>query len=507
MEIKISQTITYRNTKNIAINRYKIFYKGRGFWIDMADFEGHPDIMTVLEDKLILKEPVDHYYLVEKKSSQKGIFLALMPNLKKGIPIAEEPAITYETSDTKNTGIESFDFYNLEDIISKNLFIPERPEPESEIGGIKKPEIKTTPQSEKVQFINKMLDLAIQQRITDKSKEKIVELIGKEIDQSALSVDILNRIEKLEAAVGSEKIEFKPEKEDRLPHSPASTNDFLKQFKYMDGAGFKELVHDTNLEDFTPNDILNKVKSHPAFIKEYFGHYVSDFVSIHKRLWGKTKELIDRFEKTGVSFYEKSKKHPFENEKDYTEFSKEFKKNYRFGTGNEYTSFESLIKDVLSQEKFKHKVGFQNVVFLPDQKRFNLRAEFFTWVPSIRNGLNFIFDGIKDHGNLDGDMNFNSENKSIEIECSKSEDMKYVLISIFDKDTIPQKDKSLVIKSLRESKARKTDFKSLCNWYVESDFDEGSYRLNILTDFECTDMESLVNKVGGFKHILQFYNI
>jgi hypothetical protein len=506
MEINISQTITYRNTKNIAINRYKIFYKGRGFWIDMADFEGHPDIMTVLEDKLILKESVDHYYLVEKKSSQKGTFLSLKPHTKNISSIAEEPLATYETSLLKNNKPEFSNLFNIEDIIALDLFKPERIEQETKNEVTIEFETNTSPQTERVKFINKMLDLAIHQKVTEKTTDKIIELVGREVDQSGVNEEILNRLNKLESHVGFHKSEGRTDKDDNLKHSPESTNSFLKLFKYQDGSGFKELVHDTNLKDFSPKDILNKVKTHPAFIKKYSGQYVSDFVSIHSRLWGKTIQLIDEFEKRGLPFYGETKKHPYENEKEYTEFAKEFKKNYRFGSGNEYTSFESLIKNVLIQEKYKNKINLQNIILLPDLKRFNLRAEFFTWVPSIENGLNYIFDGIKDHGNMDGELNYNPDSKSIKIECLKSENQKYVYITIFDKGSKPQKDKSIILKSLRNSTAM-ISFKSLCNWIVESDFDDGSQKLNILTDFECNDTEKLAERIGGFRHILQFYNV
>ena len=209
MEIKISKVITYRNIKNIAINRYKIFYKERGFWIDMADFEGHPDHINVLEDKIILKEPVALFYVVVKKSSQKGTFLSLKPQTKMITSIAEEPLVSYDTSVLNKKELESSDLFNIEDIITLELFKPERTKPEVKNEGIAEPQIKTTShQNEKVQFINKILDLAIHQKITDKSKDKIVELVGREVDQSGINKEILNRLEKVEALVGTGKAEI-----------------------------------------------------------------------------------------------------------------------------------------------------------------------------------------------------------------------------------------------------------------------------------------------------------
>ena len=45
-----------------------------------------------------------------------------------------------------------------------------------------------------------------------------------------------------------------------------------------------------------------------------------------------------------------------------------------------------------------------------------------------------------------------------------------------------------------------------CDWSIESDFEDTSYRVNYLKSSNVKDIEKLEYKPSGFTHILRFYN-
>ena len=295
-----------------------------------------------------------------------------------------------------------------------------------------------------------------------------------------------------------------------FPHNPIYTVSFLKKFKVGDGSGFKELVHDIILSDETVEDILNKVKSHPNFIKHYKNEKIVNVSYLNRGIVLSVRQLIGLFENEGIPYYKNSHKHPFNNDSTYTNYAKQFKKKYRYGSGSEYSKlqfdFISIFNDL--------RVPVSSLSFLPDERKFNIRSSFFTWQPSIYNGIRYIVQGVLDHSNIDGLRPYNPADKSIsvEVENIQSEPTSFVELRIFDCKSIAKINSSTLLQFLKGSSPYKFDFRNLCDWIVECDFlDESSKRLNLLIAPEYAlsiqEIEDLPLKVGGFKHILRFYDV
>jgi hypothetical protein len=295
-----------------------------------------------------------------------------------------------------------------------------------------------------------------------------------------------------------------------FPHNPMYTISFLKKFKIGDGSGFKELVHDVILSDETILDILNKVKSHPNFIYHFKKEWISDVSFLNLGILMSVRELILLFEKEGLPYYQNTKKHPFNNDSVYTKFAKQFKKKYRYGSGSEYSKLQTDIINIFNDQR----VPLSSLSFMPDERKFNIRSSFFTWQPAIYNGIRYIVQGISDHSNINGMSSFDPKTKKIlvEVERMQEETLSFVELRIFDCMSISKIDSLTLLQFFQGSSPFKFDFRNLCDWIVECDFlDESSKRLNLLNAPECSQsiqiIENLPYSVGGFKHILKFYDV
>ncbi len=294
-----------------------------------------------------------------------------------------------------------------------------------------------------------------------------------------------------------------------FPHNPSYTISFLKKFKIGDGSGFKELVHDVILTDETIHDIINKVKCHPNFIYHYKKEWISDVSFLNVSIQKEVIKLIDLFEKEGLPFYKNSHKHPFNNDSEYTNYARQFKKKYRYGSGSEYSKLQSDIINIFNDQR----VPVSSLSFMPDERKFNIRSSFFTWQPSIYNGIRYIVQGICDHSNIDGVRPFNPTEKNVlvEVERMQSESISYVELRIFDCKSVAKIDSKTLFHFFQGSSPYKFEFRNLCDWIVECDFlEESSKRINLLTAPENSqslqEIEVLPSVIDGFKHILRFYD-
>lgn len=318
------------------------------------------------------------------------------------------------------------------------------------------------------------------------------------------TIIVPNSIEKIEEVLEDSK------QNKLLPHNPLYTISFLKKFKIGDGSGFKELVHDVVLSDETVLNILDKVKSHPNFISHYKGEKLVNVSFLNRGIVMSVRELIYLFENQGLPYYKNSHKHPFNNDIKYTNYAKQFKKKYRYGSGSEYSKLQTDIINIFNDQR----VPVSSLSFMPDERKFNIRSSFFTWQPAIYNGIRYIVQGISDHSNINGVRSFDPTTKKIlvEVERIQLETLSFVELRIFDRMSIAKIDSSTLLQFFQGSSPFKFDFRNLCDWIVECDFlDESSKRLNLLIAPEYSqsfqEIENLQSNVSGFKHILRFYDI
>ena len=268
----------------------------------------------------------------------------------------------------------------------------------------------------KIAFINSLIKTSNKKGTTEKTKDRLMRLVEKELGKvGTVEEEILKEVREIKNTIlnistddeevnkqNNDEPKIQPIKKELFSHNPKNTTEFLRWFKFKDESGFKELVHDFDLDTFSPQMILERVKTHPNFISEFLGKRVVGFKPIHKFATKSTVALIKLFETEGLKHFQETGEHPFEHNQKYTEVAKAFKKNYRYGGGKEATNLRDQIIKIVSQEKYKSSVLVENLHFLPDQRAFDLNAVIFTWTTSIGHGIKYIFEGIKDHGNLDG---------------------------------------------------------------------------------------------------------
>jgi len=169
-----------------------------------------------------------------------------------------------------------------------------------------------------------------------------------------------------------------------------------------------------------------------------------------------------------------------------------------------------MIIDIFNDQR----VPSNNLLFLPDERKFNIRASFFTWQPSIYRGIRYIVQGIHDHSNINGDCAYDKEEKKILIEIERivGELNTFIELRILDSKSVSKIDCSTLLQYFKGSSPFKNDFRNLCDWIVECDFlDESSKRINLLITpgsiQYLQEIEELPHSVGGFKHILKFYDV
>jgi len=128
--------------------------------------------------------------------------------------------------------------------------------------------------------------------------------------------------------------------------------------------------------------------------------------------------------------------------------------------------------------------------------------------------LRHIIQGISEHTNINGQHSFSSSEKeiSVEVEKMQSDNSSWIELRIFDMNSVVEIECDTLLEFLKGSNTYKFDFRNLCDWIIECDFlDDSSKRLNLLisknTSENLKEIESLNYRIGGYKHILKFYDV
>jgi MinD-like ATPase involved in chromosome partitioning or flagellar assembly len=121
---------------------------------------------------------------------------------------------------------------------------------------------------------------------------------------------------------------------------------------------------------------------------------------------------------------------------------------------------------------------------------------FYTDVESFQNAIERLFQEIqkrKEHKNIKVEV-IEADSESIEIvitqiDSKANRDIKEMVDEVEDGD----------FKMLKES------LTNLCDWSIESDSENGGYRVNYLSESTEEKSKKLVDAPDGFRHILRFY--
>ncbi len=152
----------------------------------------------------------------------------------------------------------------------------------------------------------------------------------------------------------------------------------------------------------------------------------------------------------------------------------------------------SALLNLILQKHDKYLISFSD----PLIKNLENKT-FYTDVQWLSKALDLIFEGIQKY----------PQHPVIEYIVTQSDNDRIVL-NILHKDSYKQGlsiyDDKLTLKR-GDFSTIKDKLTNLCDWSIESQFDEGFYRINYLVSEPDTPSHEMIESAEGFKHILTFY--
>ena len=279
-------------------------------------------------------------------------------------------------------------------------------------------------------------------------------------------------------------------------HNPKNVTEFLKKFRDQNNSGLRELLHaPINPNDFDLTEVLEK-------IEDNFPFKADKKIPFDKRipfnLWQVVhNKLINIYKGDGMKLWEEYKLHPLFNESkfDNSVFSKKilgFKKQVRFGKiDTETTILKNTLVNILntvsdeSGKTINSIFDDNNIIFTPEEKKFNAFAQFFTDVERVEEALKAIFIGILKYSNYKGEKitPANRQKKRLLIDVSfKTKDEDFVtVITITDEYSECLNNPEQLCQGGDFEKIKQCLW-SLCEWEVQSYFptDNAALSLNMM---------------------------
>jgi len=180
---------------------------------------------------------------------------------------------------------------------------------------------------------------------------------------------------------------------------------------------------------------------------------------------------------------------------------------------NKITTFEEVIN--LFKQEIEIRENFKNLstIFINQQKKldesFNLdlstaklNKQFYTDVEKFSNVLDKIF----------ADMGTRKEYLNIKVSTTELEDrsieLKITWVIPTQLDSSSSRSSKELLERVEEAgdiKEIKESLSNLCDWSVESNYEDESFRINFLHSNNVKDIVPLESKPKGFTHILRFY--
>jgi RNA-directed DNA polymerase len=299
---------------------------------------------------------------------------------------------------------------------------------------------------------------------------------------------------------------------------PKETVKFLKYFKYDNEYSFKHLVHppidDAKFDFF---DLLKKVQTE----FNYLARTYDNKLDLPKDVYNEVVSLFNLLGTEGLKYFEKNRQHPID-EPEIGKKIQEFKKAYRFGNEKtESTILVDALKTSALKSKFNHHdVGIvysfgeedtsgmfniDQLHFVQGEQVFQGKANFFTWVPSVRSAFGVMFENILKHSKLNGKRPFRSEDKKIAVTINRSVegDAIKVELSVLDKGSVFMGNMESLLKDFRREYLWR--LKGVCDFKVQFlDISGQAYECQILPYAE--SVEKIATAPGGFKYIFTFYD-
>ena len=310
-----------------------------------------------------------------------------------------------------------------------------------------------------------------------------------------------------------------------ISHSPFATAKILRYFKTDNTTGFKDIVHQS-INENDPNYLITlrkKLEEHPIYVYAFKRKKVPNFNPIQNEARQAIAQLISSF----INYYDKHGNNPFGEDKYFTEKAQIFKRNYRFGwNSDEATDLRLLILKIIHSQKhsasgsiysFDNQTKFSTdqIIWIEKEARFNIVANFFTWVPAIKMALSYFIQSILQHSNINGDREFDIKSKRIEISLTwednfifQNQKMVRRILSIKDVDSKPNSTAEQIFQSIKNTNLVEHSLKNICNFSIEADFQNSSKALILLeTAHPDGRIIELDKPVGGFIYKLEFIDL
>lgn len=280
-------------------------------------------------------------------------------------------------------------------------------------------------------------------------------------------------------------------------HKPKDVADFMYLFNKREG--FKYLTHDYD-EDNIFDIEAYIVKAKDLFKRETkilkiptdLWQIVNQFAFTKNPDWGdKIKEGFST--QNWIEWSKQNKLSPIRN-KEYELIINKFRDLTRVESPNLKTTIEELINEI-----------FKNSNFEINLSRLD-KADFYTNTITFKSAIKSIFEIIHKKRNKDKEINkLNIAYKGLLVDNYYE-----VNIIITHLDSFPSKDFEQLHPEWKSDKGSIGNIKKklfgYCDWSIESKFENGCYRINLLQENSLPDYEAIpIETVEGTKHILKFY--
>jgi hypothetical protein len=350
----------------------------------------------------------------------------------------------------------------------------------------------------KIDFIS---DLLGSKKIEPSQKERVFILAANELKKNG------ETDEKIFAEIEEIKIQLKIFKESeeipkgknakKIIHKPKDVANFMYLFNKRDG--FKYLTHDYDEEDsFDIKSFLEKAivifktETKKLSIPTDLWQIVNQFAFSEKPNWG--NNIKEGFSTPKWTEWSKTNAlSPIRN-KEFEVIINKFRDLTRIESPNLENIIEDLKKDV-----------FENSNFKITQNRLD-KADFYTNTITFKSAVKSIFEIIYNKRNIKEESNF----LNIMYKGSLQGNYYEVKVIITHVNSYPSKDFAQLHPEWKSEKGAigkiKKKLFGYCDWSIESKFENGCYRINLLKGDSVPDYDIISEEtVEGTKHILSFY--
>ena len=151
----------------------------------------------------------------------------------------------------------------------------------------------------------------------------------------------------------------------------------------------------------------------------------------------------------------------------------------------------------LSEIFDKQKMNInKNFLFTPENSK--LDKQFYGDTQNIKEAITLIF----------AEINKREQYPNIEVLTSELED-RSIEIRVIQKESFSNKSPNELLKKVNDGGGDMGNIKNLllnlCDWSIESSYEDKSFKINLLHSSNVKELEVLSEKVLGFTHILRFY--